>query len=105
MHYSNQMLNVGHVVRGWILPFRVFRACRKFGDEHLMNEAVDAHTLQDLIRAAQGGDHAAFGELVRTYQSYAYALAMRFVWDHAEAEDIVQESCIQVLAALCFLHR
>ena len=62
----------------------------------LMNEPPEANSPHELIRAAQGGDHAAFGEIVRTYQSYAYALAMRFVWDHAEAEDIVQESFIRV---------
>jgi RNA polymerase sigma-70 factor, ECF subfamily len=42
------------------------------------------------------GDRRAFAELVRRNRSYAYALAMRFVWDHAAAEDIVQESFIRV---------
>jgi RNA polymerase sigma-70 factor (ECF subfamily) len=61
-----------------------------------MNQASETETPGDLIRAVQDGDHEAFAELVRTHQPYAYALAMRFVWDHAEAEDIVQDSFIRV---------
>jgi RNA polymerase sigma-70 factor (ECF subfamily) len=50
----------------------------------------------DLLDRVKAGDQAAFGTLVRQYQTYAYALAMRFVWDRAEAEDIVQESFVRV---------
>ena len=62
----------------------------------LMNEPAGAESTLDLLRAVQGGDHEAFAALVRAHQPYAYALAMRFVWDHAEAEDVVQESFIRV---------
>lgn len=40
-------------------------------------------------------DHVAFADLVGRHHAYAYALAMRFVWDEAEAEDIVQEAFIR----------
>jgi RNA polymerase sigma-70 factor (ECF subfamily) len=61
-----------------------------------LHDRADIDGLRDLIRSVRAGDHAAFGELVRLHQQYAYALAMRFVWDHAEAEDIVQDSFIRV---------
>lgn len=50
----------------------------------------------EVFQKIQNGDHAAFGTLVRCYNSYAYALAMRFVWDPQEADDIVQDSFIKV---------
>lgn len=49
-----------------------------------------------LIGKFKEGDRSAFAGLVRQNSSYAYALAMRFVRDHAVAEDIVQESFIRV---------
>jgi RNA polymerase sigma-70 factor, ECF subfamily len=50
----------------------------------------------DLLKKLVTGDHDAFGILVRSYSGYAYNLAMRFVWDTQEAEDIVQEAFIKV---------
>lgn len=50
----------------------------------------------ELIERIKVGDHRAFGTLVREYQSYAFALALRFSWDRQEADDIVQESFVRV---------
>ena len=44
----------------------------------------------------RAGDREAFGALVRQYQGYAYALALRLVWDPGEADDIVQDSFVRV---------
>lgn len=60
------------------------------------SEVPCAQPAPELFERIKAGDHAAFGTLVRHYQSYAYALAMRFVWDRQEADDIVQESFIRV---------
>jgi RNA polymerase sigma-70 factor, ECF subfamily len=45
------------------------------------------------------GDLAAFEELVIRNQSYAWALAFRYLGDRAEAEDIVQEAFLRLLRA------
>jgi len=50
----------------------------------------------ELLERVRDGEHAAFETLVRQYQPYAYALAMRYVWDRYEADDIVQESFVRV---------
>jgi len=42
------------------------------------------------------GNPAAFEELVRQYQPYAYSLAVRMLCDEQEAEDAVQEAFINV---------
>ena len=55
---------------------------------------VDA--LEILIKKAQQGDTLAFKEIVTCYQSYAYALAFRFLYDEDDADDIVQESFIRI---------
>ena len=49
-----------------------------------------------LIRKAAEGDHKAFRVLVESFQSFAYALAHRFVNDDDDAQDIVQDAFIRV---------
>jgi len=60
------------------------------------SEALHALPGPELFEKIRAGDHAAFGALVRQCQPFAYALAMRFVWDRQEADDIVQESFVKV---------
>lgn len=50
----------------------------------------------DLLQRIRAGDQEAFAELVRAHQSFAYALAMRYLRVHAEAEDVVQEAFLRV---------
>ena len=50
----------------------------------------------DVVAGSQRGDLAAFERLVRTYQPFAFSLAMKFLCDQAEAADVVQESFIRV---------
>jgi RNA polymerase sigma-70 factor, ECF subfamily len=50
----------------------------------------------ELFTQAAAGDREAFGGIVRHYQNFAYAVAMRTVWDAGEAEDIVQEAFVKV---------
>jgi RNA polymerase sigma-70 factor, ECF subfamily len=50
----------------------------------------------EVIERIKGGDQAAFETLVKRYQALAYSLAMRFVWDRQEADDIVQDAFIRV---------
>ena len=50
----------------------------------------------DIILKAKKGDLGAFDRLVRQYQSYVFSLAVRFLCDDDEAQDIVQESFVRV---------
>jgi RNA polymerase sigma-70 factor (ECF subfamily) len=51
---------------------------------------------EDVVSRSQGRDIAAFEQLVRKYQPYAFSLAMKFLCDEAEASDVVQESFVRV---------
>jgi RNA polymerase sigma-70 factor (ECF subfamily) len=50
----------------------------------------------DAVTRSQSGDLAAFEQLVRKYQPYAFSLAMKFLCDEAEASDVVQDSFLRV---------
>ena len=53
-----------------------------------------------LVKRVQGGDNSAFDLLVRKYQHRIGAVVYRFVPDHAESQDIVQEAFIRAYRAL-----
>jgi RNA polymerase sigma-70 factor (ECF subfamily) len=59
--------------------------------------AAKAHTSEgerddQLLAAAGGGDRRAFAALVRSHSERAFALALRFTGNAADADDIVQEA-------------
>ena len=54
----------------------------------------------ELVRRVQNGDKSAFDELVRHYQQRIMAVVWRFVPDHAECQDVVQDSFIRAYRAL-----
>jgi RNA polymerase sigma-70 factor (ECF subfamily) len=49
----------------------------------------------DLVRAAQGGDTAAFEELYRLHASRVYGLCLRMCANPAKAEDLTQEAFVR----------
>jgi RNA polymerase sigma-70 factor (ECF subfamily) len=51
---------------------------------------------EDVVSRSQCRDLAAFEQLVRKYQPYAFSLAMKFLCDEAEASDVVQDSFLRV---------
>ncbi len=53
-----------------------------------------------LTAAAQRGDQAAFGALVRLHSKRAYAVARAIVTVHEDAEDAVQEAFVRAYQAL-----
>ena len=53
-----------------------------------------------LVERVQSGDQAAFGLLVSKYQRKLQRLILRLVKDHAEAEDVTQETFIKAYRAL-----
>src|SRR3569833_1929383 len=56
-----------------------------------LNRVNDA----DLIRAAQRGDHAAFEQMVRQYDSAVLRLALHLTRSEADAQDIYQEAFLK----------
>lgn len=58
---------------------------------------------ENLLRSAQSGNTAAFDALVNKYRSRVLKLAMRFMRNYADAEDVVQETFLKAYSALkCF---
>lgn len=55
---------------------------------------------RDLVVAAQRGDRAAFGELVRAHERRAYVVARAIVANHEDAEDAVQDGFLHAYRAL-----
>lgn len=58
------------------------------------------HGLDDLVKASQAGDRAAFAELFRRHRSDVLRLVHRMLGPSADAEDVVQEVFIQVHRSL-----
>jgi RNA polymerase sigma-70 factor (ECF subfamily) len=59
-----------------------------------------AETLPDLVTRARAGDLDAYGQLVRSTQAMAYAVAVGVVRDRALAEDAVQEAYLRAFRRL-----
>jgi len=57
--------------------------------------AMSAPTDRDLIQYARRGDAAAFGELVRRYQTSVFNVCYRILHERADAEDMAQETFIR----------
>jgi RNA polymerase sigma-70 factor (ECF subfamily) len=53
-----------------------------------------------LIRAAQGGDRAAFGELVRRHQRAVYRVAYGLTRNPSDADDLAQEAFVRAYQAI-----
>lgn len=53
-----------------------------------------------LLRKAMQGDTAAFGEIIKRYQSAVYAVALQILADPVAAQDITQETFVSVFKAL-----
>jgi len=61
-----------------------------------MQNNIRVEELEKIIEEAKNGDVNAFREIVKCHQSYAYAVAFRFLCNEDDAEDIVQESFIRI---------
>lgn len=54
----------------------------------------------DLLRAAQGGDQAAFTEFVRRYQRAVYRVAWALTRNASDADDLAQETFVRAYQAI-----
>lgn len=62
----------------------------------LMNPRSDS----DLVQEVRDGKRQAFTELMRRYQERVYWVARRIVGNHADADDVVQETFVKAYLAL-----
>jgi len=62
----------------------------------LMNPRSDS----DLVQDVRDGKRQAFTELMRRYQERVYWVARRIVGNHADADDVVQETFVKAYLAL-----
>src|SRR5689334_13476129 len=53
-----------------------------------------------VVRAAQAGDEAAFGTIVRSYQRAVYRVAYGFARTAADADDLAQETFLRAWRSL-----
>jgi RNA polymerase sigma-70 factor, ECF subfamily len=56
--------------------------------------------LTEIVRRAQAGDRDALGQLIERYQGAVYAIALRRLGNHAEAQELAQEVFLQALEKL-----
>src|SRR5580698_11524062 len=66
-------------------------------------ESIDSIYDCLLIREAQGGDHAAFAQLVHAHDEAVLKLALRITGSESDAQDIYQEAFLKIYKKLdCF---
>ncbi len=65
-----------------------------------MDPMGGAHPDEDLVRRFKTGDEAAFDEIVLRYRKEIYRIAYRITRDHAEADDLAQETFCRAYRAL-----
>ncbi|HEY6532208.1 MAG TPA: RNA polymerase sigma factor [Acidimicrobiales bacterium] len=62
--------------------------------------AAEPVDLDELVRAARGGDRAAFDDLVRVTYAGTYTLAFRLTGDDDDAGDVVQDTYLRAFRGL-----
>lgn len=78
------------------LPLSIFLTTLHLTSGHRQSYHIQMPPPPNISPAIRSGDTAAFEELVRQYQPYAYSLAARMLGNEQEAEDAVQEAFIRV---------
>lgn len=63
-------------------------------------ELLESETVGGLVRLAQSGDRGAFGQLYGRFERSVFAIALRRVGNHAEAEELTQDIFIQAMEKL-----
>ena len=63
-------------------------------------QSVGGEDEPGLLRAAQGGDHTAFAEVVRRYQRSVYRVAYALTRNPDDADDLAQETFVRAYQAI-----
>jgi len=68
----------------------------------MLNDTEDAERarLLSLVTAAQQGDRDAFGQLFEAFERTVFAIAMRRLGDHNEAQELTQDVFVQAMLKL-----
>lgn len=94
------MRPITHCFNPFRLLFLTHNSRREFLDELVVTSGVlnqgSAVSDEQLLALYQTGDQRAFTELIRRYQQELFAFLQRFVADAAAAEDLFQETFVQV---------
>jgi DNA-directed RNA polymerase specialized sigma24 family protein len=61
----------------------------------------DLEAEQHLVSQSRNGDHAAFADLIRTYQPMIHSLTFRMTGSVADCQDLAQEA-ITFRSLFCF---
>src|SRR5438105_14687356 len=59
--------------------------------------SLEATSLEYLVEAAQAGDRDAFGELATRFEPMVYAIALRRLGNHSEAQELCQEVLVKAM--------
>lgn len=65
-----------------------------------VDNPLHAPEVLEWVKSAQGGDQAAFGQLVERFQRDVYAKAYSILRSHGDADDVVQETFLRAYRAL-----
>ncbi len=60
-------------------------------------ETEEETSLEFLVEAAQAGDREAFGELATRFEPMVYAIAVRRLGNHSEAQELCQEVLVKAM--------
>src|SRR5262245_45605337 len=60
-------------------------------------ESDETTSLEFLVEAAQAGDRDAFGELATRFEPMVYAIALRRLGNHSEAQELCQEVLVKAM--------
>lgn len=63
----------------------------------IQDQLIRIRQTADLVRSAQAGDRAAFGELFERFQPTVQAIAMRRLRNFAEAQELTQDVFVQAM--------
>jgi RNA polymerase sigma-70 factor (ECF subfamily) len=66
----------------------------------LLELEEDTTSLEYLVEAAQAGDRDAFGELATRFEPMVYAVAVRRLGNHSEAQELCQEVLVKAMQKL-----
>lgn len=55
---------------------------------------------KDLVECAVKGDKNCLEQLVKRHQAWIYNIALKMIWDPADAEDVTQETLIKIVTKL-----
>jgi RNA polymerase sigma-70 factor, ECF subfamily len=79
---------------------RIFPAFgrKSFADSLSLSKNVSEQDTQDieLLRQIAGGDRAAFAQFYDTHSVLMYSVACKILGDTNEAQDVVQDACMQI---------